>query len=212
MTRPRPPFVSRRAALEAALDIVDREGLGALSIRRLGDALNVTGASLYHHFKNKDEILIGVTQLALADVVAPRSDAEHWRSWLPMNANLTRQTLLAHPGLIPLMLERDKLGIGARELGASVQRMEKEGVPIEAIAPLINSLRILAILCAMEETSARERAALRLETDDSPELEAFRRAELSRGLTSDELFEALCSSVVSAVETAVRTKSENVAT
>ena len=87
-------------ALEAALEIIDSEGLKALSIRRLGEVMNVNGASLYHHFKDKDDILVGVAQLALADVTAPRSDSDNWRVWLPLNANRTRQApspSRAHP-------------------------------------------------------------------------------------------------------------------
>jgi TetR/AcrR family tetracycline transcriptional repressor len=206
MARPKIPLISRRAALEAALAIVDSEGLDALSIRRLGDALNVNGASLYHHFKNKEDILIGVTQLALADVIAPRSDSDSWRAWLPMNANRTRQALVRHPELIPLMLQRNKLGIGARELGASVRHMEQEGVPIEAIAPLIHSLELLAILCALEETGTDDRAQLLASESDTPDARAFHRAEQARGLNGDELFEALCTSVVTAVETAIQLK------
>jgi TetR/AcrR family tetracycline transcriptional repressor len=206
MARPKTPLISRRAALEAALDIVDREGLDALSIRRLGEALNVNGASLYHHFQNKDDILIGVTQLALEDVVAPRSDSDNWRLWLPLNANRTRQVLVAHPELIPLMLQRNKFGIGARELGASVTHMEEEGMPIEAIAPLIKSLELLAILCALEETGASESGRLQVAESDSPDIEAWHRAEHARGLNGDELFETLCNAVVAAVETAVQLK------
>ncbi|MGJ3558259.1 TetR family transcriptional regulator [Streptomyces sp. INA 01156] len=101
MARPKVPLISRRKALEAALEIVDGEGLDALSIRRLGEALKVNGASLYHHFRNKDEILVGVTQLALADVATPRTENESWRVWLPLNAYRTRQALISHPELIP---------------------------------------------------------------------------------------------------------------
>jgi AcrR family transcriptional regulator len=206
MARPKVPLISRRAALEAALDIVDTEGLDALSIRRLGTALNVNGASLYHHFENKEDILIGVAQLALEDVVAPRSESDNWRTWLPMNANRTRQALVAHPELIPLMLQRHKLGIGTRELGASVVHMEREGVPIETIAPLIHSLELLAIMCALEQTGAGDRAQSVDSERDSVEARAFLRAEKARGLDGDELFETLCGSVVSAVETAVQLK------
>lgn len=48
--------------------IIDEHGLQGLSIRRLAEALGVNGASLYHHFRNKDEILAGVAELALAEV------------------------------------------------------------------------------------------------------------------------------------------------
>jgi TetR/AcrR family tetracycline transcriptional repressor len=207
MARPKTPLISRRAALEAALKIVDNEGLDALSIRHLGDALNVNGASFYHHFKNKEAILIGVTQLALEDVTAPKSETESWRSWLPANAERTRQVLIAHPGLIPLMLERSKLGIGARELGASAQHMEAEGVPVGAIAPLIHSLELLAILCALQEVNARERAAEQPGKAESKEVEALNRVEAASSLDSDELFQALVNSAMAAIETTARLKS-----
>ena len=207
MPRPKTPLISRRAALEAALKIVDDEGLDALSIRRLGLALNVNGASLYHHFKNKEDILIGVTQLALEDVTAPKSETESWRSWLPANAERTRQVLIMHPGLIPLMLERSKLGIGVRELGASAKRMEAEGVPLGAIAPLIHSLELLAILCALQEINAGERAAESPGKTDSQEVEALNRAEAASSLDGPELFQALVNSTMAAIETTARLKS-----
>ena len=46
MARPKKALISRRKTLEAALRIIDAEGLEALSIRRLGRALNVQGISL----------------------------------------------------------------------------------------------------------------------------------------------------------------------
>ena len=206
MARPKTPLISRRAALEAALDIVDREGLDALSIRRLGDAMNVNGASLYHYFKSKNDILIGITQLALEDVTAPRSDSASWRSWLPANAERTRRVLVAHPELIPLMLERSRLGIGERELSASVRRMEDEGVPLEAIAPLIHSLELLAILSAQQEVAAAERASTPTGRSGSEEVGALQRAEAASGLNGDELFEVLATAAVNTIEMAVGLK------
>jgi TetR/AcrR family tetracycline transcriptional repressor len=203
VARPKVPLISRRKALEAALEIVDREGLDALSIRRLGEAINVNGASLYHHFKNKEDILVGVAQLALADVTSPRSENESWRVWLPMNTYRTRQALVAHPNLIPVMLRRGRLGIGAREVESSIKRLEEEGVPIEAVLPLMQSLELLAIVSAMQEVGHDDWAP----QDAEPAvLTAIKRAERARGLSSEELFEILCSSVVTAVESAIQLK------
>jgi TetR/AcrR family tetracycline transcriptional repressor len=204
MARPKVPLISRRKALEAALDIVDREGLDALSIRRLGEALNVSGPSFYHHFKNKDDILIGVTQLALADVTAPHSESDNWRVWLPMNAYRTRQALVAHPALIPVLLRRVPLGIGAKEVEASVRRLEDEGVPIEAIAPLMESLELLAIVIALEEVG--QVTSMPLADPDPGPSTATERAERARALSTDELFDVLCTSIPTAVETAVQLK------
>lgn len=203
MARPKVPLISRRKALEAALDIIDNEGLQALSIRRLGEALNVNGASLYHHFKGKDEILIGATQLALADVTAPRSDSDSWRVWLPMNAYRTRQALIAHPELISIMLRRVPMGIGSAEVEASVERLKAEGVPMSAIVPLMESFEMLAIVSALQVVGGSN-----VVTDDEEPASGalYQRARAARGLSDDELFEVVLASVLSSVESAVLLK------
>ena len=204
MARPKVPLISRRRALEAALEIADSEGLAALSMRRLGEALNVNGASLYYHFKNKEDILVGTTHLALADVTTPRSEHDSWRSWLPLNTRRTRQALIAHPGLIPVMLRRASLGIGAKEVEASIRRLEAEGVPIEAVVPLMESLELVAIVSALQEVG--QRGGWEHEDADLSALAAIRRAESARSLTSGDLFESLCTAVIASVETAVKLK------
>jgi TetR/AcrR family tetracycline transcriptional repressor len=113
VARPRVPLISKRKALEVALDIIDNEGIDSLSIRRLAERLNVNGASLYHHFENKDEILAGAAALALAEARAPRTRDEPWRAWVLRDARRLRQALRDHPDLVPVMLCRRPLGIGA---------------------------------------------------------------------------------------------------
>jgi len=204
VARPKVPLISRRKALEAALEIVDNEGLAALSIRRLGEALNVNGASLYHHFENKEDILVGVTQLALADVTSPRSEHDNWRVWLPLNTYRTRQALIAHPGLIPVMLRRASLGIGVKEVEASIRRLEEEGVPIEAVVPLMESLELLAIVSALQQVGRR--GGWEHEDAAPSTITTIKRAEHARALTGEDLFETLCTSVMASVETAVQLK------
>lgn len=202
MARPKVPLISRRKALEAALEIADTEGLGALSIRRLGEALGVNGASLYHHFRNKDEILVGVTQLALADVAAPRTEGENWRVWLPLNAYRTRAALISHPELIPIMLRRAPLGIGLSEVEASVKRLQAEGVPLSMIAPLMESLELLAISSALQEVGLPGPDGAEVESK-TPTLDAALKA---RGMSSSELFEVMCSSMISMIEGSIQVK------
>ncbi|MER6114114.1 TetR/AcrR family transcriptional regulator [Streptomyces hirsutus] len=208
MARPKVPLISRRKALDAALEIVDGEGLDALSIRRLGEALKVNGASLYHHFRNKDEILVGVTQLALADVAAPRTENENWRVWLPLNAYRTRQALISHPELIPVMLRRAPLGIGLTEVEASVQRLQAEGVPLPMIAPLMESLELLAITSALQETGMT--GSMEDEDGDvaTPSLHAAHEA---RGMSSEELFQVAASSMISIIESTIQLKETRLA-
>jgi AcrR family transcriptional regulator len=205
MARPKVPLISRRTALEAALGIIDNEGLKALSIRRLGEVMNVNGASLYHHFANKDDILVGVTQLALADVTAPRSESDNWRVWLPLNAYRTRQALIAHPELIPIMLRRVPLGIGSEEVEASVARLRAEGVEMSVIAPLMESFELLAISSALQTVGGAQ-SAQDPEDKTTPDDPLYQQAQRERGLSDDELFEVVCGAVIASVESAVHLK------
>ena len=50
MARPSKPLISRDACARAALEIIDAEGLDALSLERLATEIGVRAPSLYHHF------------------------------------------------------------------------------------------------------------------------------------------------------------------
>ncbi len=65
MTRAR-GSLTRAEVFETALALVDAEGLGALSMRRLGKELGVEAMSLYHHVRDKDDLINGVNLLVLA--------------------------------------------------------------------------------------------------------------------------------------------------
>lgn len=63
-----PPHVSRRArkslqpevAVNTALELARPEGAGGLTMRRLGEELDVDPAMLYRLFRDKDELLVAV--------------------------------------------------------------------------------------------------------------------------------------------------------
>jgi AcrR family transcriptional regulator len=52
--------------LDAALDLIADHGVSGTSLQMIADAVGVTKAAVYHQFKTKDEIVIGVTELELA--------------------------------------------------------------------------------------------------------------------------------------------------
>jgi AcrR family transcriptional regulator len=58
----RQPLTRDRIA-EAALDLVDADGLEALTMRKLGASLGVEAMSLYNHVTNKDDVLAAVADL-----------------------------------------------------------------------------------------------------------------------------------------------------
>jgi TetR/AcrR family tetracycline transcriptional repressor len=153
MGRPKQALISRRRTLEVALRIIDEEGLDALSIRRLGDELNVRGISLYHHFQSKEQILIGACELALADVRTPNTSNVDWREWFVENAIEYYRALRTHPNLIPILMRRHPLRIGLAEHNATAGLLAVQGVPPGAIMALLEGFESLALGCAAYESA-----------------------------------------------------------
>ena len=62
--------LSRDLVLETAVTLADHEGLGALSMRRLGQELGVEAMSLYHHVANKEALLDGMVDAVVGELIA----------------------------------------------------------------------------------------------------------------------------------------------
>lgn len=90
------PKLSRDKIVAEAIVIADKDGLAHLSMRRLADTLHVEAMSLYHHVRNKKELIA-----AMVDAVVPPIPAldtcVDWRGALRTRADLMRATLIQHP-------------------------------------------------------------------------------------------------------------------
>jgi TetR/AcrR family tetracycline transcriptional repressor len=106
---PRAP-VTRARLLQAALDVVDAEGLEALTMRRLGRELGVEAMSLYHHVPNKGALLDALVGAVIAEIELPPVDAWEWDEALVAAGHAMREALLRHPGVVPVMATRPAFG------------------------------------------------------------------------------------------------------
>jgi AcrR family transcriptional regulator len=109
---PRTPKITRAQILSAALDIVDEEGLGALSMRRLGQRLGVEAMSLYNHVPDKAAVLDAVHEAVLLELELPDLTG-HWRTDAAALARAFRHTLIAHPHTALLFAERPAMTPGS---------------------------------------------------------------------------------------------------
>jgi AcrR family transcriptional regulator len=71
-TRRKP--LSRERILAAALELVDEQGIDALSMRKLGQSLGFEAMSLYNHVANKDDLLDGMIDAVLAEMKPPAQE------------------------------------------------------------------------------------------------------------------------------------------
>ncbi|MGY2122395.1 TetR/AcrR family transcriptional regulator C-terminal domain-containing protein [Nocardia gipuzkoensis] len=97
--------VTRAVVLTAALEIIDRDGVDALSMRRLAEAVGRDPMVIYRHVPNKAAVLDGVTELVLAQLSVDPADPD-WAAQLRTLARDFRRLTLAHPRVVPLLVTR----------------------------------------------------------------------------------------------------------
>ncbi|MYS85032.1 TetR/AcrR family transcriptional regulator [Embleya scabrispora] len=149
MGRPRQALLSRDRIIGTALALVDAEGLGALSTRRLAAELGVSGPALYNHFATKDAIVDAVVDAVLGDVdltafdvdFATESGRDTWPDAVRAWARSYRAALAAHPNLVPALA----VGPGRR---ANALRMADAvfGALVDAGWPRAQATRVGALM------------------------------------------------------------------
>ncbi len=109
MKTPRPTGLTRERVLRAAVTLADEQGLASLTMRALGEGLGVQAMSLYHHVKDKDDILDGIVDLVVAEIEVP-SPADPWKTAMRKRALSAHRVLLRHPWSCPLLMSRVNVG------------------------------------------------------------------------------------------------------
>jgi TetR/AcrR family transcriptional regulator, tetracycline repressor protein len=104
----REPVTPERIA-DAALRLIDVQGLDGLTVRALAQELGVGTMTLYWYVQNKDEVLDLVADRMLADIPLPPADMA-WQAAVRQVAVAVRAALLRHGGAVPVMLGRGSFG------------------------------------------------------------------------------------------------------
>ena len=121
--------LSRERIAAAALELVDREGIDALTMRRLGRELGVGAMTLYGYFADKEELVAAVLDRASADGPAIPVEGP-WRERLRALMFGIRETLVRHPSGVELRLRRPILSRGAlRVTETGLQILDEAGFP-----------------------------------------------------------------------------------
>ena len=97
--------VTRELVLATALELIDRDGVEALSMRRLAAALGRDPMILYRHAPGKAALLDGVVETVLAQLHVDPADPD-WTGQLRAVARDYRVLALAHPNVVPLLVTR----------------------------------------------------------------------------------------------------------
>jgi AcrR family transcriptional regulator len=140
--RPAREPVTRERVIDAALRVMDAEGLDAVTMRRIGRELGVEAMSLYNHVRDKEDILEGLTEKVMSGFEFPPS-AGDWRADARAMAREWRRLLRLHPGVMQLLAERHKPleGLAAyRAMDAALGVLREAGLDTRQVAQAFNAI------------------------------------------------------------------------
>jgi AcrR family transcriptional regulator len=157
-----------------ALDLIDRDGLGELSMRNLATELRTGTTTLYRHLAGKDEVLVLVADAVLGETQVHRPvEGVGWREVLEEVARSMRTALGSHPNVAALFATAVPVGpnsLRGRELILGVLR--ERGFDATLAADVYTALAHLALASVLQEPMDDFRAG-GLGTSKSLTLRAF---------------------------------------
>lgn len=101
--------LTRQRVQEAAVDLADRHGIEAVSMRRLGHDLGVEAMSIYTHVRSKDDLLGGMVEVVAGQLPETRT-RDDWKSSLRATIMGARAVMLRHPWAPRLMEDLQQPG------------------------------------------------------------------------------------------------------
>ncbi len=168
--------LSRDRVLRAAIRLADEGGLESVSMRRLGQVLQVEAMSLYKHVANKDDVLDGIADLVTSDFEVPSVDAD-WKTAIRRSATSAHQVLLRHPWASGLIESRLNAGPARlRFLDTLIGVLSAAGFTMPMVIRAIMSLDSYTYGFALQEL------AWPFDVENAPEI----AATFARGLPVSE--------------------------
>jgi AcrR family transcriptional regulator len=146
--------LSQAAIVDAALKIVDADGVSAVSMRRVADALGTGAASLYQHVSGKDELLDLVLDRVAGEVELPAApDPERWQEQLRELMTGSWRALRAHPGIASVAIANIPTGPNALAMTEALLGILRAGrLPPQACAWATDNLYKFVTADAFEES------------------------------------------------------------
>jgi AcrR family transcriptional regulator len=107
--------VTRARVIEAALHLMDTEGMEAVSMRRVGRELGVEAMSLYNHVQDKEDLLDGIREHVLSEFLDPGTEGD-WEERARQAARSWRHIMRAHPNMLILISEAKRFSMTPRSM------------------------------------------------------------------------------------------------
>lgn len=156
--RGRPPKaqaqLTRAAIRDAALAVIDGEGIAAVSMRSVGRVLGVDAKSLYHYVEGKDDLLDAVAEHVLEQLRIRPATGDFGADLRALGHEFRRVTL-AHPEAATLVLTRQLSSMsGLAPIEAVLTVLRRTGISAGEAVHLLRTLLAALIGTLLREVSA----------------------------------------------------------
>jgi AcrR family transcriptional regulator len=143
--------LSRDRVIAAAVAIADSEGIDALTLRRLAEALGVHPTSIYNHVPSKEAILDGLIETLFVEAgIDPTID--DWREWVQAFAAGMREIARRHPGAFMVFTRRPAEGpVASQQTEAALEAFRRAGFTPAAAAECITGISLAVLGMALNE-------------------------------------------------------------
>lgn len=148
--------LTNERVLAAALQIVDRDGLDKLSMRRLGAELGVDPMAIYYYIPNKAALLDGLIEAIMQELGVPeqRQEGEPVAEWFVRAFGGFMETLRKHRNVLTVIAQRPITGeAGMRAAECVLRELRSIGLPPNDAMAGLSALTTLTITVAMMEAS-----------------------------------------------------------
>jgi AcrR family transcriptional regulator len=137
--------LTQEAIVEAAMRVLDSEGLDGLSMRRVGEELDTGAASLYWHVGSKDGLLDLIFDHVIGEQQVPDPEPERWQEQLKQVARTMRATILRHRDIVRISVGRIPMGPNALRYSERVLAILRAGGVPDQLAVLGHQLLIAVV-------------------------------------------------------------------
>lgn len=163
--------LTREAIVDAALEVIDENGLDGLTMRSLAVALGVDRTAMYRHLRDKDELLEQVVDRLASQLVESAEDVEGspWKDRAMKMTDKLRRLIRDRPGFAPLVAQGPISEQITAMVQSQLQMLEQAGIDDEGAKVTLRSALAYTIGFALMESSANGRPIARNRRDAAAE-------------------------------------------
>jgi AcrR family transcriptional regulator len=160
MARPSKALITRATAVAAAIEIIDENGLEGFSLPRLASHMGVSTPSLYHHFQDRNAVMLAIARhIAGATVTKPRlAPGPGWPEYFVTLALNFRHAVLRHRNAAPVLLEHLPREVLLKSYEAAAAFLTASGVPLRLHARILDGVETLCVGAVLTEARRNPRS------------------------------------------------------